>query len=269
MGLYESIFKRKSIRDYSERKLSSEKLKEIREFKENLNWLHENIENEVTIVDKKEIDDAVSGFVGSLGKVEAPHYIVVSSEPEDNYLENIGYTLEFLVLKLTSMGIGTCWLGSHFDEDLIRKTLEIGKDWEIPAIIAMGYPDKEDAFRDDPEQVNRKDLSEIVIDKTIKITNDWKSVFNAARLAPSAMNGQPWRFEIFEGGVHLFIEKNGGLVKKLAKRFGNLEEMNHIDAGIALSHIKIGAEHENKQLEFKKEPVKRDDLEYIISILEK
>ncbi len=243
-------------------------MKKIREYVGNLNWLYPGIEREITIINRKEIDDAVSGWVGSLGKVESPHYVVVSSEPKNDYLENIGYTLEFLVLKLTSMNIGTCWLGSHFDEDLIRKTLGIKSSLEIPAIVAMGYPEEQDAFRENPEQANRKDLSEIMIGKTKKITKEWKTIFNAARLAPSAMNGQPWRFEIFEKGTHLFIEKSGGIVKSLAKRFGNLEEMNHIDAGIALSHIKIAAEHENKRVEFKKEPVERDDLEYITSIFE-
>ncbi len=268
MELYDSIFRRKSIRNYSEKKISLEKLRRINNYTENLNSLTDDFVREINILDREKIDKAVSGLIADFGKVEAPHYITVSVETEGNYLENLGFQLEFLVLKLTSMGIGTCWLGSHFDEDTLRGILDVERDRRIPAIIALGYPDKENAFRNTPEQASRKKISEIMINETEKISKGWEKILNAARLAPSAMNGQPWRYEIFDEGVHQFIDTEGGIVKKLAKKFGNLREMNHIDAGVALSHIKVAAEHKGKEVEFRDESLERDDFEYIISVFE-
>lgn len=268
MDLYDSIIKRKSIRNYSEKKLPSEKLREIRKYIDDLDSLFEEIEKEIIIVNREEIDEAVSGLIGNFGKVEAPYYTVVSSEEKNNYLENIGYQLEFLVLKLTDMNIGTCWLGSHFNENDLKNILEVKKNWKIPVIIAFGYPEEKNAFRDHPSQANRKKLSEIIINNTEKITEEWRTILNAARLAPSAINRQPWRFEIFDKGVHVYLDKKGGIVQRLAKRFGNLEEMNHIDVGIALNHIKVATEHVSKEVEFRKISAEKKDLEYITSIFE-
>ncbi len=269
MELYNPIFKRKSIRNYSDKELSRGKLEEIQKYLNRLEGLYEKIETEISIVRRDDkIDDAISGLIGNIGRVKAPHYIVSASEKESGYLENIGYRLEPLVLKLTDMNIGTCWLGSHFNEDELRKSLDLKDDFNIPAIIAMGFPKEENAFRENPGQAKRKELPEIISGGMENLTEEWKTILDAVRLAPSAMNKQPWRFEIFKDGAHLFIDKKGDLAQKLANRFGNLEEMNKIDAGIALSHVKIAGEYLDKEVKLESKPEEREDLEYIISIFE-
>ena len=42
--------------------------------------------------------------------IEAPHYLVIASEPAPSYLENAGFMGEDLVLKMTELEIETCWI---------------------------------------------------------------------------------------------------------------------------------------------------------------
>jgi len=56
------------------------------------------------------------------------------------YLIDIGIICEHIVLQAAEMGIGTCYVG-WFNEKSVKKVLNIPGKFEIPVIIAMGYPD--------------------------------------------------------------------------------------------------------------------------------
>ena len=49
--------------------------------------------------------------------------------------------LEHLVLAATALGLGTCWIGS-FNEKEIREMLKLPQNFEIVALVALGYPRK-------------------------------------------------------------------------------------------------------------------------------
>ena len=46
------------------------------------------------------------------------------------------------VLAATDLGLGTCIIGSHKEED-VRKALSLPDDWQIPLIATLGYADCE------------------------------------------------------------------------------------------------------------------------------
>ncbi len=46
------------------------------------------------------------------------------------------------VLAATDLGLGTCIIGSHLEED-VRKALDLPDGWQIPLIATLGYADKE------------------------------------------------------------------------------------------------------------------------------
>jgi nitroreductase len=83
---------------------------------------------------------------------ESPLLIVVCSD--DKSLESLygergriysrqhsGASIENLLLKLTDLGIDSCWVGAYTDE-LIKQVLNIPFDNQIEAIIATGYEQK-------------------------------------------------------------------------------------------------------------------------------
>jgi len=73
------------------------------------------------------------------------------------YLLDIGIACEHLVLQATELGIGSCWIG-WFDENKLKKILNIPRNKKIDIIISLGYYDSQsDAAKPKP----RKELSEI------------------------------------------------------------------------------------------------------------
>nr|AGF93072.1 nitroreductase [uncultured organism] len=301
MDLYEAIYKRKSTRNYSEEALPDGTLEDIEQEISSTDRLYkrksaenhsakrptekilENVEQEISSKDKfpndpkidlklvkgEEMESFISGLIGNYGKIEAPHYIIGFSKDNPRNLENLGYTLENIVLEITRRELATCWMGSRFDKEELKKDFGTQADLNPTTLIAFGEPEEgEKALREETEDIGRKDMSEIILGDVEEVPEDWLEIIDAARVAPSAINSQPWRFEVEDDSIHLFIESGEGIINKLGKSWGNLEEMNRIDVGISLRHVKVAAEHFSKEIGLQRLPGKEEgDLPYVISAI--
>lgn len=70
--------------------------------------------------------------------------------------------LQQMVIAATSKGLGTCWIGSFY-EDKVRAALEIPERYAVVAMIALGYPkDRVDMKAVLARSRSRKDMDEIV-----------------------------------------------------------------------------------------------------------
>jgi len=69
-------------------------------------------------------------------------------------LLDAGIAGEHFVLQATELGLGTCWLG-WFRKDRVRKILGIPGNWDIAAMITLGYADGE------PGEMKRNSMEEI------------------------------------------------------------------------------------------------------------
>ena len=58
------------------------------------------------------------------------------------YQIDLGIAMEHMVLKATELGIGTCWIG-WFEENKLKKILNIPKKIKVSALLAVGYPKDE------------------------------------------------------------------------------------------------------------------------------
>lgn len=256
MNQFNAIYKRKSIRKYQLDELPVGLLYEIKEEVRNLDKLYDEIEMDVHLAEGNKIQNILGGIIGSYGKIMAPYYLVITSKREEGYLENVGYALENIVLKLTTMGIGTCWIGGSINKALLSNIIKI-KGNHIPVIlISIGYPMDGNDLTKKIIGGKRKDLSEIVIGD---ISKTWQLIFDAVKWAPSAVNSQPWRFFVQKGRVDMYIKNPNILLKK------SLQDMNRIDAGIALSHLKIAANEYGKEVEFIRNLQEKKDHVYITS----
>ncbi|MEM3616695.1 MAG: nitroreductase family protein [Candidatus Bathyarchaeia archaeon] len=54
---------------------------------------------------------------------------------------DVAIAMQNMVLTATSMGLGTCWVGS-FDESQVRELLKIPENSRVVALLALGYPRK-------------------------------------------------------------------------------------------------------------------------------
>lgn len=225
--LYQTIFKRKSIRKYQQDKLSAEELQAVRDFLEEAEAIEPEIKYEAKIVD--------SDQVKSLIPIKAPHYLQFFSEAEGDHLLNAGFILQQLDLYLAANNLGSCWFG------MAKPKKEIIADSDLEYVITLVFGRAaEENKRDSIEDFDRKTLSEI------KEGNAHYDLLEAARLAPSATNGQPWYFKVEDDLIHLF-QNQPNFIKKFF-----YEKMNRIDMGIALAHLWLAAVDADYDFNFKK-----------------
>ena len=80
------------------------------------------------------------------------------------------------------------------------------------------------------------------------------------RLAPSAVNKQPWRVIVKDNVVHFYLKRSKGFGRE-----GSLD-MQMIDMGIALCHFTLVAKERNLNFTFiHTDPNLSIDMEYIAS----
>jgi len=262
MNLMDAIYKRRSIRKYKTGGLSLEEFKKLDTLMKHCPKLYDHIPMDIHVIKEGEkIHALFSGIINSYTKVTAPHYLIITSEDKEGYLENVGFALEHIVLELTNLGIGTCWIGG-FDKKAFFKGMIPMAENHIPVIvIAFGHPENPAQLTEVIDvSYKRKSLKEIT---SGSFDADWTDVMNAVRRAPSGINGQPWRLHKKGANIDMYTIKRSFITKPL-------EAMNRIDAGIALCHLKIAAECKNKDIEIKKLDNNHiEALNYITSIVEK
>jgi len=254
--MYRAIDYRISTRKYKDQKISDEHFKTIQDIIRNITPLNNDIPMDTIIFkDGEKIINTFKGFTSKYAKVTAPHYIAFTSKIQDNYLENIGYIGEQTVLKLTELGIGTCWVGSPIDEKTFRQITDVKKDQKYIILIAFGYPEKK---LEKKENRKRKQNKSIL---SGNIKNEFIPIIDALRKAPSAINSQPWKVHCSESTLDVYIEWKNILTKKF------LEKNNHIDIGIGLSHMVIAAKQLGYDVEFINKDIQSSkNKKYIITI---
>lgn len=258
--LYDSIYHRKSVRNYKKESLSNEDMEAVEKSISSLDTLYDDICLKVHIIENgQKMRDISKGLINSYSNLKAPHYMIIASEEKDDYLENIGYALEKVVLELTTMGIGTCWIGAPINEELLKNIISIDNGQKPIIGIAFGYPeDKFDFMKKIVRAGKRKSKEEFSFGD---FDSTWNKMLEAVKHAPSAMNSQPWRIFKQKDSADVYIVKRNVLK--------SIEPTNHIDAGIALRHLKVTADHFNKFIQIKKmDDRNSEDYTYITSITE-
>lgn len=186
-------------------------------------------------------DRILRGIAGSYGKVKgAPSLIAFIGDITDPYVnEKIGYTGEGIVLEATAMSLGTCWVGGtmFFRRDAAESAVGVTEKEKVFAVSpvgrsAEGFPLEERAQTGFGMFHRRKPLAEMVSGLDEKEWPDWiRAALEAARLAPSAINRQPWRFYLEPDSITISVDSSlleWGISKRL-------------DCGIAMLHVEVAA----------------------------
>lgn len=270
MELYNAIFYRKSIKSYSNTKIKAPLMEEVKKVCSNITYLNEDLNIKAHVVDRGHL---IHFLLGKNCKVKAPHYILVTSNKGEDYLQNIGFAMESVVLQLTALGIATCWVEctlkredveefvdlEKIEEEIVEENEEIDlSNIEEPcAIIAFGYPEKsEELFKNLEAKADREKIKDI----SKKVDSSWNACLEAVRMSPSVKNCQPWFFVNDKKGFHLY-ERNQ---KK------SIADMSKISMGVALRHFDLACKKDEIEVEYEKiEAKKRIGKEYFISIFKK
>ena len=262
----EPIMKRRSVRTFDGRKLSEEDLEKLHSFMGTI----ENpfgIPVEFKFLHAKEhglICPVVSGtelYIG--GKIKNVANANVA----------FGYSFEMLVLYAQSLGIGTVWLGGTMNRAAYEQAMELGADEIMPCASPLGYQAKKMSLREGTMRKaikadERLPFEELFFEGDFKtpLTKEKAGIFlqplEMVRLAPSAVNKQPWRVVISDNAAHFYLKRSKG--------FGHDSDldMQKIDMGIALCHFALTAKENGLDVRFTQgdsTTVEGADMEHIAS----
>jgi nitroreductase len=227
--LREQMIRRLSVRKYKDQTFNQDVTNQIQKLLDSSEPLFKDATYQLNFVtDGQTFQKLLGGIIGSYGKVRAPHYLVASIVKDELNQLNIGYVLESLVLQLTKMNIGTCWIGGGIKQDLFKGFFHLDDQLTPVIVIALGYPDSSINFRTRIKDIKRKPIEELIIGA---LNDEQREVMEYVRIAPSAVNLQPWRYQFENDLVHVYRVKHNFILKKL------VEDQNTIDLGISICHF--------------------------------
>lgn len=153
-------------------------------------------------------------------------------------MEMEGFMGEALVLEATAMGLGTCWLGAFFYPDVVSRNVKLQNDEVIHCVIALGKVNAPVPF-----SPKRKELKKLcsMSEAELDVLGSWqKDAVLCARLAPSAVNMQPWK---------LVVDRNSLSVLEAPVLYAKYAPL---DRGICMLHAAVGAYHAGREVIWKK-----------------
>ncbi|NDL66337.1 nitroreductase family protein [Anaerotalea alkaliphila] len=221
-----AIRERKSVRSFQPEAVEEGKMEKLKNF---LRQMRVPFEHQVEC----RLFRAEQGEGLYPGMDTPPDNVAFVTELDPVSVSKAGFVGELLLLYAQSLGISSCWHGTY------------RKKWEGAAPVCLsplGTPAPE--RRGLLERVfkavtvgGRKPLEELLVRKkgmTInQITNTVQFALHLARMAPSAYNGQPWRFDVSE---------DSRTVRLLLGSGGKSRKWKHqdLDLGICACHFWLG-----------------------------
>jgi nitroreductase len=190
-----------------------------------------------------------NGMIGTYGIIKnAQGFIAGMTHNTNQSMLDFGYAFEELILQLTCLDIGTCWLGGTFKIKDFNNTITLAENEIIPCISPIGFAKNKKRLLDRlmrrfAGSDDRKAWSDLFFYQTFDTPLDptqcqsLKKPLEMLRRSPSASNRQPWRILVTEDcqKVHFFIKRD----KQYKKTFDY--DIQLIDIGIAMNHFEKSA----------------------------
>lgn len=259
MERYEQIFKRKSTREYSMEPLAKETLERVRQLLSDTPNLFADLAIALDVLeDGDAFYNSIPGVLSAYTKIRAPHYVVVSSREAPGFRQAAGYSIAHVVLALNSLGLGSCICSTGVDQNLLARHMTFLPDHHPVILIAFGSPLHPEDLYATPGYYKRRSIRDMVLKGPVK--RKYAFLFEAARLAPSSYNTQPWRFLVEGDRIHVARIRMGFIKNKL------LKSHNKIDMGIVLGYLIISLKAKNLRFKLLRAPFPSEDLEYMITL---
>lgn len=160
----EAIYKRRSIREYTDKEIPLEKLQEI--IKAGI-WAPSGLNNQpwrFVIVRNKKIKEQIAQqtHYGHIVR-GANALIAVYLSKDDMYNavkdhQSAGACIQNILLAAESMDLGAVWLGQILKNNVeVNTILGLDDNYDLMAVIALGYPVHHN------QKSKRKDISELLL----------------------------------------------------------------------------------------------------------
>ena len=239
MDIFEAIANRRSVRTFDGTKLREEDARAITEYAK-------NADNPYAIPISWKLLDAGEYGLSSAVIVGTDVFIAGKMRRVPHAEEAFGYSFEKIVLFAESIGVGTTWIAGTMNRDAFERALCLEPGEVMPCVSPLGYPAKKMSLRETMMRKGIKADSRFAFEElffdggfdkplTEEKAGALKDALEAVRLAPSAVNKQPWRVVICGDKAHFCEKRSKGYVS------GDGWDIQKIDMGIALCHFELAA----------------------------
>lgn len=159
----------------------------------------------------------------------ASWYFLMGTDSSEEAQLSLGFRMEQVVLKATSMGLGTCWIAATFKGTTFASAADFPEDTPLQIVMPVGYPAQKKSIlekitRAAAGSAKRKPMADLFI---VGPESKFYEPLEMMRLAPSSTNSQPWRAMVEGGTVYFYYE--------------NKSKASILDLGIGLSHFYLSA----------------------------
>jgi nitroreductase len=185
------------------------------------------------------VTDVFKGIIGSYGKIkDAPAFVAfIGNMDSVSVQEEVGYTGEGFILEATALGLNTCWVAGFFKSESVASLVGMNGNERVLAVTPVGYARKNESLEEKlmtgfGRTHYRLPASKLISGLGRDELPEWITAsIQAARLAPSAVNRQPWGFDIEDDGITVYV-RTTSLEFNVSKR---------LDCGIAMLHLELAA----------------------------
>jgi hypothetical protein len=245
-NLYRSILNRRSARRYDRTALDAATIDQVQQIVDSAEPLMRENQFDVRHHDGMLIDKDFIASMGAYGHIVTPPHALAPYINGNQYpLVDLGYRVEQIVVRLTCLDIGTCYIGTLYREEANRIQLDLPTDSRCGALLVFGRPASSTTgralnslMRSVPRGNTRLPMNHLFFQETFdhptNPPDDLSPILSAARCSPSAVNAQPWRFLWRDGGLHLFVNRYNPKYGR-----GPGQAYRFYDGGICMANIKL------------------------------
>lgn len=236
MDILEAMRTRQSVRTFNGECLDSDNLIAL---KHEIDNVYNPFGGSISI-DLKQFDAKGEMKPGTYGVISgARDFMLMACADDEASQLSAGFCLEQVVIKATSMGLGSCWLGATYNASDFSRGISWPHGEKLSIICPVGIPAKrrivESITRFAFGSKHRKAFCDLFFadrfGNALGEDNSYSEALQMMRLAPSSKNSQPWRCIVAGDVVHFYY--------KPISRFSVL------DTGIGLCHFFLTEKHHN------------------------
>lgn len=257
------IEKRRSVRTFKEDRVEGELRIEIESF---LAKLEKDYQGKYRF---PIIDSTISGKIGTYGVIKGANTYIGGVLLENGNLVELGFLFEKIIIYLTNLNIGTCWIGGTFKRSKFFEAMDCKEEERLLLITPIGFTEekmslKEKSMRTLAQSDRRKDFDELFFNENLEPLDlyslkDFKEALDMVRIGPSASNKQPWRVIKVDNSFHFYLSRTKDYAKSLDY------DIQMIDMGIAMYHFDYSLDKKDISGHFTvlEQPREYKNLEYI------
>jgi hypothetical protein len=248
MSIIETINQRISCRTYSDKPIEPDKTEALKAFLKANTASPFGSEIRFQLMDFNKMEMSEIRTLETYGVIRGASYFMAGAVRHGpKSMEDFGYCMEKNILKATSLGLGTCWLGGTFNRSGFAEKMTLVDAELLPAISPVGYSGDRRSlidhfFRFSAGSNKRMSWQELFFDGnpgnplSKESAGLYETPLACVRIGPSASNIQPWRIIKNNDSFHFYLRRKPGY-KAI---FGRIKLQN-IDMGIAMCHFELSS----------------------------